>query len=120
MNNGGESVFAQYVVVDNSEKQLPTVPNGPALAHSHSHPAQRLLAWLLTDWSGTTVGLRDICRFGPYDLRDRKGVLELAEVLTKSGWLAPMVATRRNSKKWLVIPKAPTGSPLPMTTSAPL
>ena len=117
--SSGESVFAQYVVVDNSEQRLPAVPNGPALAHPHSHPAQRLLAWVLTDWPETTVGLRDICRFGPYELRDRKGALELAEVLTRSGWLAPM-ATRRDSKKWLILPKAHTGSPLPVTMPAPL
>jgi hypothetical protein len=35
-----------------------------------------------------TISLRDICRLGSGALRDRRSALDIAETLTKAGWLA--------------------------------
>ena len=52
-------------------------------------PAQKLLDWLLRDWTKPTISARDIYTYGPNSIRDRESAIDLAEILVKHGWLVP-------------------------------
>ena len=69
-------------------------------------PAQKLLDWLQHDWTKPTVTARDIYTYGPRSIRDRQSAIDLAEILVKHGWLAPIKARRRNMKEWQIIERA--------------
>ena len=75
-------------------------------------PAQRLLDWL-RDWPHPIVGIRDLCNYGPGPLRNRKQLIELAEILVGHGWLAPVEACRRDTKWWRLV-RGPSGYPTMM------
>jgi hypothetical protein len=79
-------------------------------------PAQLLLSWLLYDWPQSTVTLRDICNLGPNSIRDKESALSLAEILTQLGWLSPLQARRRDTKKWKIVKDPPTERPLKLPT----
>ena len=109
MNDEGKSVFARYIV-DSLEKEQcepeilrrgpqPIVP----LANCKSLPSEKLLDWIINHWAGTTIRARDICRFGPNAIRDRKSAISQAEILVKYGWLVPLATRQHNMKKWQIV-----------------
>ena len=85
-----ESVFAKYL---DPEKEL-----------EQPDPAIKLLEWITYKRPGATITLRDVYRHGPHFLRDdRESAFGLAEILVRQGRLVPMVAHRRDGRKWHVI-----------------
>jgi hypothetical protein len=65
-------------------------------------PAQKLLDWLLHDWTKPTVSARDIYTYGPNSIRDRESAIDYAEILVKHGWLVPIKLRRRDMKEWQI------------------
>src|SRR5262249_48444309 len=66
-------------------------------------PAQKLLDWLQHGWTKPTISVRDIYTRGPNSIRNRRSAIELAEILVKHGWLVPIEAQRRETRKWRII-----------------
>src|SRR5262245_53537409 len=65
--------------------------------------ADRLLDWLLTKWERDTFTLRDALAFGPYAIRDKNTVMNLAQVLVTRGWLVPAKAARLDQWRWQIV-----------------
>jgi hypothetical protein len=68
-----------------------------------SPPVERLLDWLVNRWGKPTVSARDICRFGPKPLRDRKSAEVMAEILVEHGWLTPLKTHRYDRREWQIV-----------------
>jgi Protein of unknown function (DUF3987) len=49
--------------------------------------AQRVLAWLTTDWSEPLVSLPDLYRHGPYAIHEASVARRIANILVSHGWL---------------------------------
>src|SRR5262245_36599013 len=64
---------------------------------------QRLLEWLLR-WPNPTVRGKDIRIYGPRP-RDRKSMLDSADVLVRHGWLSPVQSRRYDGHIWQIIRK---------------
>jgi hypothetical protein len=107
----GKSVFARYIVDSPPEAKQrgSTLPRGPLLqpivppTDHKSPPIEKCLDWLVNRWPKPAVGVRDICRFGPNPIRDRKSAIATAEILVEHGWLAPIKARQHNMKMWEVV-----------------
>jgi hypothetical protein len=54
--------------------------------------AQRLLEWLLTNWTGPLISLPDIYQRGPNSIRDAQRARSAATILAEHGWLIPVSA----------------------------
>jgi hypothetical protein len=76
-------------------QQEPTPPPAPLAAGM-------LLGWIQNKWTGSTIRMRDICRFGPNPIRDRESAIKAAEALARQGWLVPMETNRYDAKKWRI------------------
>src|SRR5262249_20382794 len=111
MSDDGKSVFSRFIEDDGPKKErLPgTTPRGPLLqpivppANYNSSPTEKLLDWLVNRWPKPSVRVRDICRFGPGSLGDRKSAINLAEALEAHGWLTPLKTRQHNMKMWQVV-----------------
>jgi hypothetical protein len=90
-NDDGPSFFARYI--DEPEKPAP-LPTPLA--------AGMLLSWIQNNWREPTIRVRDICRFGPNPIRDRKSAIKMAEILAGHGWLVPMKPHRCDTKRWRI------------------
>lgn len=64
--------------------------------------AQKFIDWLQRGWGKPTICARDICIYGPRP-RDRKSVIDKAELLVKHGWLVPLKTYRYSGREWLVV-----------------
>jgi hypothetical protein len=64
--------------------------------------AQQLLDWLQR-WDKPIVNRRDVRIYGPAAIRDRRAMINSAEVLVKNGWLTPVKARQHNGFKWMVV-----------------
>ena len=73
---------------------------------------QKLHEWL-QHWAKPTVTARDICRFGPNAIRDRKRAAHLAEILVGHGWLIPNQTRRRDMKAWQIVRRPAAKASLP-------
>jgi len=76
----------------------------PKPAPAKKEPAQRLLAWL-PRWPRDTITVRQICVYGPYNIRDRRSAIEAAEVLVANGWLTSTKAQRPDTYAWKILRK---------------
>ena len=91
------------------ERQVETIPRGPLLqpivppAAPQSSPTEKTLDWLVNRWPQPAVRLRDICRFGPGSIRDRKSATAVAEILVEHGWLTPIKARRYDMREWQIV-----------------
>jgi hypothetical protein len=65
--------------------------------------AQKLLDWLQR-WPKSTVRAKDIRIYGPRP-RDRKSMLDSADILVRHGWLSPIPTRRYDARIWQVIRK---------------
>ena len=52
--------------------------------------AERLLAWLHTEWKEPLVSLPDIYQFGPNPVRDKRTAKRIVDILEDHGWLTKM------------------------------
>jgi hypothetical protein len=111
MNDESKSVFSKYIAEGASEKEQPpvTVPRGPLLqpivppTDSNSSPAERLLDFIVNRWRKPVIRVREICRFGPGSIRDRKSAMALAEILAANGWLSSVKGRQHNEKMWTIV-----------------
>jgi len=75
----------------------------PAIEKAPDHSsAQKLLDWLQR-WPKPIVNRRDVRIYGPAAIRDRRAMINSAEVLVKNGWLTPVKARQHNGFKWMVV-----------------
>jgi hypothetical protein len=98
MGDGGKSVFARYVAEPEKER-----PVSPKIQH-----AQKVLDWLQR-WDKPVVRRKDFHIYGPHP-RDRKSMLDSADILVRYGWLRPIPSRRYDGHTWQVIRK-PTVAP---------
>ena len=111
MSDDGKSVFARYIVDNPLDKEQPSVsiPRGPLLrpivppADYKSSPVERCLDWLINRWRKPAVRARDIMRFGPNPIRNRKSAIATAEILVENGWLVPTETRQYNMKLWNIV-----------------
>jgi hypothetical protein len=76
------------------------------IEHEKSQSIERLLRWLVNNWRGNTITLRQICLYGPYPLRaEQKAALGLTLGLVERGWLIPLKPRRHDSRAWEIGPK---------------
>ena len=73
-------------------------------------PAQRMLDWIQR-WPGDTICTRDVWQYGPGSLRNRKSMIDAAEVLVETGWLEPAALHRYDMRKWRIIRRPPIIAP---------
>jgi hypothetical protein len=64
-------------------------------------PAQKLLAWLHHTWDKPVICVRDLSLYGPRP-RDRKRMIETAEILVAHGLLHPIKTWRYDRIAWRV------------------
>jgi hypothetical protein len=91
-SNGG-SFFARYIDAPKKEQSV-----SPKIQH-----AQKLLEWLLR-WPKPIVRGKDVRIYGPRP-RDRKSMLDAADVLVRHGWLSPIQSRRYDGHTWQIIRK---------------
>jgi hypothetical protein len=108
MNNDGNSFFAQFIGgPENEQRESEIVQRGPQPiippAHPRSLSSEKLLDWVVNHWTRPTISARDICRYGPNSIRDRKSAIDQAEILAKHGWLTPIKTRRRDMREWQII-----------------
>jgi hypothetical protein len=103
-----KSVFSEYIN-DNPEPQEPEkILRGPFLqpvvppADRKAAPIERLLSWIMNNFDGTTISVRDICWRGPRPIRDRANALAMAESLVAAGWLAPIKSHRHDRREYRI------------------
>jgi hypothetical protein len=91
-------------LLEQLEKERPLPPS----IDERDTPLERLQKWLRR-WHKSTITLRDLYR-GPH--RNKQITLNLAQELVQLGWLRPIVARRRDTMKWRIVPKGqrPTAS----------
>jgi hypothetical protein len=65
--------------------------------------AQKLLNWLVHEWTNPTVSARNIYTYGPNAIRDRETTLSLAKILVDHGWLRPIKTRRSDMREWQII-----------------
>jgi hypothetical protein len=87
---------------DRLKAQPPQEPTPPTTPQPTPQAARELLDWLQHNWGQPTIRARDLYRYGPYRTRGRESALESAEILVKRGWLIPLKANRRDTKKWQI------------------
>jgi hypothetical protein len=105
------SVFSRLIAEPEKRQQAPTetIPRGPLLqpivppADKDSPPTEKLLDFLINRWSKPAIRVRDILRFGPGSLRNRKSAITLAEALEVHGWLRPLATRQHNMKMWQIV-----------------
>lgn len=68
-------------------------------ANHKSAPIERLLSWIINNFDGATISVRDICWRGPRPTRDRANALAMAEALVAAGWLAPIEKSHRHDRR---------------------
>ena len=91
-----------------------TIPRGPLLqpivapTDYKSPPIERLLDWLVNHWTKPTITARDIRRYGPNPLRNRRSATHTAKILAEHGWLTPVATYRRDSHEWRIV-RGPLG-----------
>jgi hypothetical protein len=107
-DDGSKSVFARYIEGPEKEWLEPDiVRRGPQPivppAHFKSSPSEKLLDWIINRWPEPTISARDICRYGPNSIRDRKSAIDQAETLARHGWLTPIKMRQHNMKTWRIV-----------------
>jgi hypothetical protein len=85
----------------NKERPLPAEER--IKPDANARDLQRLHDWLQNDWNKPTIRARDICRFGPNAIRDRKRAVDLAKILVSQGRLTPIPTRRRDMKAWQIV-----------------
>jgi hypothetical protein len=68
-------------------------------------PPQALLDWLVRDQTRSIVTVRDICRLGPGQIRNRERALDSAKILVEHGWLIPLESHRYDRHQWQIVRK---------------
>jgi hypothetical protein len=71
---------------------------------------ERLLDWLMENWTGDSITARQIRLYGPYPFRPPAPptlAVELAQELAARGWLRPIKTQRRDSWEWKIGRPAP-------------
>jgi hypothetical protein len=79
------------------EEPTPT----PAQKLPWPEPAQKMLAWLHRNWTEPVICVRDLSTYGPRP-RNRKRVMEIAEILVAHGLLHPLKTHRYDRIAWRV------------------
>jgi hypothetical protein len=105
------SIFSRYISEPENEPSKPetTIPRGPLLrpivppTNSKSSPAEQLLDFIVNRWHKPVIRVREICRFGPGSIRDRKSAMALAETLVANGWLSSVKGRQHNEKMWMIV-----------------
>jgi len=92
-------------------------PEANTVSSQLARDLQKLHDWLQNDWNKPTIRARDICRFGPNAIRDRKRAIDLAKILVGHGWLIPNQTRRRNMKEWQIV-RGLSGYPTVATMAA--
>jgi hypothetical protein len=87
-------------------------PGANTVSSELARDLQKLHEWL-QHWAKPTVTARDICRFGPNAIRDRKRAAHLAEILVGHGWLIPNQTRRRDMKAWQIVRRPAAKASLP-------
>jgi hypothetical protein len=82
-------------------------------------PPQALLDWLVRDQARNIVTVRDICRLGPGQIRNRERALDSAKILVEHGWLIPLEAHRHDRHRWQVVRKPILCPILPTVAATP-
>jgi hypothetical protein len=95
-NNDGPSFFARYIN-DPPEKER------REKQHPKSPPIEKLLNWLVNYWTKPTISARDIYTYGPHPIRNQESAVDLAEILVRHGWLAPIKSRRRDMREWQIV-----------------
>ena len=52
--------------------------------------AERLLAWLHSDWKEQLISLPDVYQRGPHAIRDKRAAVRIVTILEEHGWLTKM------------------------------
>lgn len=78
-------------------------PEANTVSSELARDLQKLHDWLQNDWNKPTIRARDICRFGPNAIRDRKRAVDLAKILVRQGRLTPIPTRRRDMKAWQIV-----------------
>ena len=86
------------------ESKKPSIKRRFGRAHNFE-PAQRLLDWLVRDQTRSIVTVRDICRLGPGQIRNRERALDSAKILVEHGWLVPLESHRHDRHQWQIVRK---------------
>ena len=82
-------------------------PTEEVSKHEKSHLIERLLNWLVNNWTKDTITARQLRHYGPYPLRyEPKVVLDLAQGLVERGWISPIKPKRHDAREWKIGPKS--------------
>jgi hypothetical protein len=88
-----------YLFADDPPSEQPRI---------NSPPTEKLLDWLVNYWPKTTITARELYTWGPRSIRDKKTILNLAQILVERGWLVPLhprLVTgrrRRDKREWKI------------------
>jgi hypothetical protein len=91
----GKTIFERL------EKGRPPIEKINSAREQKIQHAQKLLNWLQR-WDKPTVSWQNIQNYGPRP-KDRKKVVEAAEILVRNGWLIPLKPHRYDMHKWQVV-----------------
>ena len=64
--------------------------------------AQRMLNFLLR-WPHPSISTSDMMIYGPRPKQNAEGVLKLATILEKHGWLTPKSTPKKNMRHWNIV-----------------
>jgi hypothetical protein len=64
--------------------------------------AQRMLDFLLR-WPRPSISTSDMMIYGPRPKQNAEGVLKLATILEKHGWLTPKSTPKKNMRHWNIV-----------------
>jgi hypothetical protein len=81
----------------------PPAPAEATSEHEKSQSIERLLSWLLNNWTKDTITGRQLRYYGPYPLRnEKKATLNLMQELADRGWVFQIPLRRRDARKWKI------------------
>ena len=104
-NDGEPSFFARFIDSPAEKERLAAEPIESE--QEKSQAIERLLNWLINNWTRDTITARQIKHYGPYPLRNEtKATLDLAQGLVERGWLIPLKPERHDMRKWKIGPKS--------------
>jgi len=64
--------------------------------------AQKMLDWLMR-WPKPTISTSEMMIYGPRPKQNAEGVLKLAAILEKHGWLTPKTTPKKNMRHWDIV-----------------
>ena len=76
----------------------------PKPAPAKQDHAQRMLDFILR-WPRESISTSDLMTYGPRPKQNAEGVLKLATILEKYGWLTPKSTPRKDMRHWNICRK---------------